>query len=365
MTPEAANVVNVAIEGYYKILEISPKALPALENYGNASSRVQATRLALEGVKETAKTIWEGIKAYIKKIIDWIMAQYNKVFGAAEKLAKRAEALKTRADAELPARPKETSIVNATVAAGVHVGGSVSDISAGIATVAAMTKAVLGKTFESTTAQMEGATESLEAGAASGDFSKVVSTPLVPEGIKAKPAESIGYKAPAEGLAFGVSEEFPGGQVIAAYYPSKKASGKDAMALFTNQSIKVGPASQAANKPKAPEKFNTMTPDQCKAAAGSVEEMAAELKAFRNKASKIKAVADKALKAADDLSKASEKETEVTRQADYKAAGKALTASVRIVSELQHSWAGYALNTAKHTLDAVELSVKQYEAAKA
>lgn len=72
--------------------------MPSNESFGGAGSRVGSGVLTMESIKEKAGEIWKAIVKFLKKMKDKVMAWINKIFGAAEKLAKRAEAIKSRAD---------------------------------------------------------------------------------------------------------------------------------------------------------------------------------------------------------------------------------------------------------------------------
>lgn len=366
LTPEAANTVGLAVEGYYKMLGMSTKSLPAMEHYGNASSRVQSTRLAMEGIKETAKAAWEAIKKYIKKIADWILAQYNKIFGNAERLQARAKALQKRVEADLPGTPKEAKIENETVAKGLHVNGDVTNVSTNIAKLEAMSKATFGPSFDQTESGIDASVKSLEDIANSGDISKYEVPVMTPSGVTAKDPKALGYKeVSATGVKFGIGDELPGGKAVVSYFIDTALTGKDAVMATREVSAKIDLVNKAKNAPTVKAKFDTLKIADCEKVLEAVVSISGELKSFRGKQGKLKTVLDKANKAANDLSKKAEAETEADKAAAFNLSGKALTALVRQATELQYSTAVYVLNTSKAALDAVELSVKQYEAAKA
>ena len=74
------------------------KTLPATESYsGGRQAGREATRIALEGIKETLKQFWEAIKAQFKKVYQKVKDWMVKTFSAAKKLKERAEALQNKA----------------------------------------------------------------------------------------------------------------------------------------------------------------------------------------------------------------------------------------------------------------------------
>ena len=75
------------------------KTLPATESYsGGRQAGREATRIALEGIKDTLKQFWEAIKAQFKKVYQKVKDWMIKTFSAAKKLQARAEALQNKAN---------------------------------------------------------------------------------------------------------------------------------------------------------------------------------------------------------------------------------------------------------------------------
>ncbi len=75
------------------------KTLPATESYsGGRQAGREATRIALEGIKDTLKAFWEAIKAQFKKVYQKVKDWMVKTFSAAKKLKDRAESLQKRAN---------------------------------------------------------------------------------------------------------------------------------------------------------------------------------------------------------------------------------------------------------------------------
>lgn len=93
MTPATAEVVDVAVESICKRLGISRKVVPAFESFGSKSTRLQSTKVAMEGIAETARSIWDAIMRAIKKAYDYVVEFFKKIFDVSLKLKNRAEAL--------------------------------------------------------------------------------------------------------------------------------------------------------------------------------------------------------------------------------------------------------------------------------
>jgi hypothetical protein len=74
LTEEAAQIAEVAVEAIRARLGMKrdQKVMPSMESFGSKSSRLTATKVAIEGIKETMKGIWESIV----KAVKWV---WNKI----------------------------------------------------------------------------------------------------------------------------------------------------------------------------------------------------------------------------------------------------------------------------------------------
>lgn len=69
----AAEIAEVAIESICTRLGISnARVMPATESFGSTNSRVTATKIAMEGIQDQIRKIWEAIKAAAIRIWDKI-----------------------------------------------------------------------------------------------------------------------------------------------------------------------------------------------------------------------------------------------------------------------------------------------------
>lgn len=67
--------------------------MPSMESFGGVSSRLSATNVTMEGIKDLAKTAWDAIVKAMRRVISFFQEYYNKFFGGAERLKARAEKL--------------------------------------------------------------------------------------------------------------------------------------------------------------------------------------------------------------------------------------------------------------------------------
>ena len=108
LTEEAAEIAEVAVESICARLGYTPvkRVVPALESFGATSSRLDATKYALEGLGDMARKVWEAIKKFFTNLWEGfkrLWAQLTNVAvrykASAEKQAKKlAELVKEKAE---------------------------------------------------------------------------------------------------------------------------------------------------------------------------------------------------------------------------------------------------------------------------
>lgn len=96
MEPVAAQVAEVAVESICSRLGIQYTKM-SMEAFGSSNNRVTATRLAVEGWKETVARVWEAVKKFFTTIWEKLKALWSKIAGFATNLEKQATKLKEAA----------------------------------------------------------------------------------------------------------------------------------------------------------------------------------------------------------------------------------------------------------------------------
>ena len=118
LSEQAAEIATVAIERIHQRLGFSgsQRIVPAVESFGQASTRLASTKLVIESIGDTIKSVWEAIKAMAKRIWDKITQFFKKIFGSAKSLRDHLENLKKRAEKIDPsAKMKEKEFTGAIV----------------------------------------------------------------------------------------------------------------------------------------------------------------------------------------------------------------------------------------------------------
>jgi hypothetical protein len=127
MDQTAARVAEVAVESIYKRLGVRSKsAMPSMESFGSTKTRVTATKIAVEEIKEKATAIWDAIVKAFQTLKQWIINFFKRLFDANEALKQRAAALQKMASTMSGTPSKEKEVDLGGLANKLTMGGSVS-----------------------------------------------------------------------------------------------------------------------------------------------------------------------------------------------------------------------------------------------
>ena len=92
LTEEAAEIAEVAVESICSRLgyTAAKRVIPAMESFGATSSRLDATKFALENVRELASRVWEAIKKFFTNLWDHIKAFWAQLISTVERYRQRS-----------------------------------------------------------------------------------------------------------------------------------------------------------------------------------------------------------------------------------------------------------------------------------
>lgn len=331
-------------------------ALPAMESFGTTSSRVHSTQLALEDIKSKAKEIWDQIVKAIKRAIEWVVGHFNKVFGAAEKLEKRAEAVAKAADG-VTSKPKETKVENASVFKALQVNGAVNGLAKSMSQVAEFVKTGLTAGPSAILAEGDALVAAIADPLNGGAVEKLkISGVKSGSGLSAAP-EADGFAKQGNGITLLRSNELPGGKALVVRGPSADVSGVKALEVIgkTRSGIEAfKPNAKPVDKAELP----VLAPSDIETIAKAVGVIAGEVKAYRATNAKLQELLKKASAAAE---KAGKTDTDKAEDREVlNAVRKAGAGFVSFVMAGSKSVSEYGLFTGKSALDYCDLSLKQY-----
>lgn len=337
MTPEVAELVEASVESFARIAKLSGMTaksigIPSPESFADAGNRKQLGEATIESIGETAKKIWQTIIDAIKRSIDWVVGFFNKIFGGAERLEKRAASLKEKLGDLEGKTKKEGTLKDEGLATSVQVNGKAAtpkDLTAAAATVKSIFAAQ-----QAVVTKLSGA----------GDATVSVG----PNDYGLKAAGGVASKISGDNsVTVSITDTFPGEAVAYVVMPKN-----------------VQPDSESANKVKA---------GSSKIAEGKLKELPVlEVKAIREIADGVEALAKQVVAYKGTLSDINAKkkafiaklEAASKEDKNDKGAKKAFKANAtvfrRLMDEPAASVAVLAVKSGSSMLQYAERSARQY-----
>ena len=334
--PVAARVAEVAVEAIYARLGITRKPVSSMEAFGDKATRVEATKLSVEGIREVVRSVWEAVKKVLLQVKEWIMKFVDSIFNAQTKLQKRAEGVLAKAES-LSGAPAEAEVSGSfikelaandkfTKEQALKTIASLNDYASGAQ--AFIQTAVFA---EKNLAVEEAVKDKASFDAQKQDFKN-------PKGKKS--AEIGGEKAPEGFSWWTLSPEASGAQKVCVTLPNKALTGEAAYTAFATMKVKLVSTNTKIDVSNA--KAPTLSPDEIKSIANSVIESA---KAFEANKTTTKEM----VKSLDDLaSKATKTSTIVVNDESKEAAARAKIVA-RAVTNLGKLLSSVSTSMLKHS----------------
>ena len=375
----SAQVANVAIEHLYKRVGIKAKAMPALESFEWPAARITATELAMEGIGDAMKKIWDAIVKAIKDSIQWIKNFFSKIFGATDKVEERADELDKElkqlenSKATIKAIAMESNSMNTmkneTIATGLSIGGKTGPVQH--ATEAFLS--VADSIFSEHTSRIKSSSEDFvkyletnyldemkepdieEAPTVNCDYLAVKGMEYVPN------AYSKGFGRVGDNGALYRSRELPGNDAAISYTTDKDAKG---VAIFINVKQcmdNFDPKRSPITNFKVP----ILTLPECKQVIQCVKEYSGKSSSYKASLEKTEQLRERLIKMSEKIGKDSERKAmmEVGKESGKRKLRdlqQAIVSIAKLVDSSAATFSVYGVKTSKLFLDYVALSMKQY-----
>ena len=351
----AAAVIEASVECMLKVARIGVKfkslGIPSSESFKVKGNRLALGKATCEALADTAKKIWKQIIEAIKKSIEWVRNLFNKIFGAAERIQRRAKALKEKVTT-LADKAEETQIENESLYNSVLIKGNVAK-AADINNLAKEAKTIFAaqKKFTDDYAKMELDASTSPSTISPSDY-----------GLKAADSNIAKRVTSESSMGVSVTSRFPGDTVVYMVLPKSQSgsTGKDA-AEHAN-SIKAGSVSLAEKKVEG-KALPVMPKNDITAMAESVDKFAGEIIAYKQNLTAITADKNKFIgKLEKHLSKGDGRDEADSKDEAGKKAKALATMFRKMMDEPAASFASHSVRGASAVLQYAELSARQYPA---
>lgn len=275
LTEPAAEAIRIAVEHMKSRIGMSKRKTFAMEGFKSKTTRSQATRVALEDIKETAGKIWEAIVKAFNTAIEWVKKFFLSLFDGATKLKNRATKIKEAAAAkEGKTAAADAKVESESIAEALRLNGKVSEPKDVSANFSRMVADVMGKN-----SAIEAATKLTEEA----------------EGALAVIEDSEKFKSSLEALAKGVnkfskarkvdgldanlkatsSENYFGDKVAVIISLADSVKGDDVLKHIGG--IKLSIMDAEGRKPLTKTEMTPLTPKEAAELCGDVEDLATGL----------------------------------------------------------------------------------------
>jgi TfoX/Sxy family transcriptional regulator of competence genes len=333
-----AAILRTSLNHMYKRVGVTTKRVtPALESFGSISRREDATKIALEEVKETLKKVWDTIVAAVKKAIEWIKSFWKKLWDNTEPMMKRAEELKAAAS-KVEGEATEKTFKNAGMAKALHIQGKVPEGAEGAARMADVAKKVFSD-YAAWTSGIEGSTKDLSN---IGELAKALDHDAF--GLQAV-HDAASQGIPVEGEAkVGRSEELPGGNALVVVIAKDIEKSKAGIMPFNKGSAEF-----------KGEDVPVQSKDHMVAVCDAVINIGQAIKANEGAIASGEKAKSELLKAMEEAQKKDEGQGEAI---------KAARAALKLIDTPYVALASYAVKVGKSLNQQVEQSIKAYGAKK-
>ncbi len=367
----AAEMLTLATESYTRRLGLESAPVASLESFGGASGRLQATRVSLEGLRETVENIWNAIKQQITKWINALRDYYQRVWAAAPKLRKRAEELKAKVDGLEGKSPKEKKVAAGALVKALHIAGKFpSDLGAEMKKVDANVAGLVtdgNKIYLKIAEDVAAAAEKFNVDKAEETGAKAMMD--IADSFNSTKSNAIKTQPVSGDDRFGKdqvvvrSDEFPGGKAI--FYTvrdgktaNEKAFGSD---IIASVAAKVLPVSKKEADLKNAE-MEVLDTASMRAVCDAVVSISEKIEGYKRSFEDADKAKAKIVAAGDKLSKTIKSAKEL--QGDSKAIANGLLKILQTVPRLcsinGDVGVSIGLNVSKAALSAVEKSLGQY-----
>lgn len=349
-----AEIVEASVEAFLKLGRIGVKfkslGVPSSESFSNKANRVQLGQATCEALNISASKIWKGFIEAIKKSIEWVRNYFNKIFGAAERLERRAQSLK-EATTSLGERTGDESLENDTLYNAVRVNGQPVK-AADLSTLSQEAKHL----FDAQKKLVE-AYGKVELGGGGATF--IQPTPSE-YGLKIAGSD-VAKRVTAEAdVAVYATTRFPGESVVYLAIP-KAQGGSDGNAV-SDYAAKVKAGSvNLSDKKEEGKTLKTLAISDIAAFATNIKDFAAVVTGYKRNLTDINNAKTKFINNMEKfLAKGDGKEKDDSKDEAAKKAKAEATIFRKLMDEPAASYASHSIRALSASLQYAELSARQY-----
>lgn len=343
-----AAIIEASVESLMKaakmgVTSAAKLGLPSNESFKSRANRKALGQATCEALDLSAKKIWTSIIEAIKKSIEWVRNFFNKIFGAAERLQRRAVALREMTTKLSPTDKKEP-IESDQLFNAIRLNGNPvkpADITKLMGEANKVFEGQKHLTSEYAKLNMEGAT-----------------TPYMPKasdyGMGAAPVEVAKRVSADSDVAVYCTSRFPGESVV--FLAMAKDGGKADYVLEASK-LKAGSVTLGEKK-ETGKKLPILSGEEIKSMADAVEKFAGVVVDYKRNITEVSANKSKFI---SQVEKFVGKTEGATKADNSKSAKAAATVFRKLMDEPAASFASHSIRGMSSALQYAEQSARRYE----
>lgn len=349
----SAAVIEASVESLLKIARIGVKykqlGIPSSESFSVRSNRIALGKATVEALDLSAKKIWQSIVDAIKKSIEWVRNFFNKIFGAAERLERRAKALKDSTTG-LTGQPEDSTLENDSLWNSVRVNGQpVKTTDIQVLTAEAKKVFAQQKSFTDSYAKLELTGTSAPTTPSPSDY-----------GLKAADSGTAKRVTAESDVSVYVSSRFPGEMAI--YLAVPKGHGGNAKEMSDDAAkVRAGSVNLADKKDEG-KNLKVLGIDEIRGFAEAIEKYAGEVSEYKRGLTEVNNNKTKFIGKLEKFLGRGEGKSADDSKGDAEKKAKAMATIFRkLMDEPATSFASASIRSMSASLQYAELSARKYE----
>jgi len=341
---------------------------PSVESFGGASERVNSTTIAVEGIKEVAKSVWAAITKAIRASIAYVKAWFRKLMEALPAIKKRAESIKDKAEnGDIGTIDKKDFELGGLVKA-MTINDSVASIDDVLGSLKGAATTYLSKTNDSRIKNLEKIADELK-------FQDTVPTngykdladlvTVAATGAKSKNKLTGDKRFVAVGVAYTHSDHLPGNKMVVSSELASTPTEDRAGVAKAISAFKVT-MTTSVEKPKdikGTTKVSTLATSAIIKACDEVISIVEIIEGFNKEYSKVESAKEAIIKAGDAVTSnySDDTKTEVKNFADTQI--KVANVALVTIDNPGITLTGHIASTVKSVLSLCDKSLSNYKVA--
>lgn len=356
----SAGALKIAVEALYDSVGVRAE-FPEAEKFASISGRMRSTQVAMEGVSDVLKKIWEAIVRVVKASVQWLTERFQMLFVSAEKIEQRAMDIAARA-AKVKNAPKSTVFKNASFVKALHIDGKVNPMQA-VDVLQEQTTKTMANRFKNGNNVYDTMADLLDGKGSSFEPTLKALFDFMDDLKPLNNASGEGLSMPADIDMVRRGPQLPGGKAMVAFVAIIDGVEKD-IEEATKRIMRIRvELMDAYNKVEvsADQELSTLVPGDVADVAKTVAGVARSIAQYKSQVEAMNSVKKRIIQRAEAQAKTVDAAKNPEGAKAAQSLAKLAPWALRVVEQPCAGFTLYTLNTCKTVLDYCTVSLKESE----